>query len=494
MEFKIYNKRYTPPHFSYAAVVIGTSNTNQQIPVAQTPLAQAVSEEIPQRNQTQRSYNSEEMDNPFFLSPNDSPCTILVNLPLSGSSNYGTWSVSMRMALEIKNKWGLVDGSIVTPSRDDAQYLAWRRCNLIVCSWLFKSVDTTIAQSIIHFDKCRDIWEDLRKRFSQCDAQRISILQSEIYNLRQGTLSISDYYTKSCTLWEQMNTLRSIPICRCNPRCSCGLTAEVRKERDTDKVFVMAEKLERQINFANLSLRNLDISHANAVQNVPNEELISAVNNYNETRLPPGWVPGFKSKGKQQVAGAVTNNVGDLGISSDQLFKIMSILQPQTGQSSGTTSPNTSAAVHLTPTFDEQQLNDEGKSSILHINSLALCSSTWILDSGATNHIVCSLDFMVNRRITKGTEVNLPTGQCVPVTHMGDVKLNDALWLKDALCIPSFKFNIVSVSKLVQHTKYKLIFMDGQCSIQEKYGQKVGLAKHDRGLYILTDPPSLVDA
>lgn len=147
------------------------------------------------------------------------------------------------------------------------------------------------------------------------------------------------------------------------------------------------------------------------------------------------------------------------------------------------------------PRFDEIQASDEGKSFLTHVNSIALCSSTWILDSGATNHIVCSLDFIVNYRMANGAAVNLPTGQCINVEHIGDVKLNNTLWLKEALHIPSFKFNIISVSKLIQDSSYKLIFMDGQCLIQQN-GLMAGLARQERGLYrlyVLMDPPTFPD-
>lgn len=49
---------------------------------------------------------------------------------------------------------------------------------------------------------------------------------------------------------------------------------------------------------------------------------------------PPGWVlSGYKSKGKQQINAAIADNEGDLGITPEQLHKIISILQ--TGPPSG---------------------------------------------------------------------------------------------------------------------------------------------------------------
>ncbi|XP_019192757.1 PREDICTED: uncharacterized protein LOC109187063 [Ipomoea nil] len=275
----------------------------------------------------------------------------------------------------------------------------------MVCAWIFKSVHSSIAQSIMHLDRADDVWGDLRRRFSQRDAQRISILQSEIHNLRQGSLSVNEYYTKCRTLWEEMNTLRPIPLCKCTPRCSCDLVETIRKEKEIDqvilflqglnedynnlkstvivldplpevyKVFVMSEKLERQIMASHLNLGNLDIKQSNAVQTCENEDTVAALNFYNGRKnnnvkakctycgmnghtvdrcykkhgYPPGWVQGFKSKGKQQGTAASVNNPNDLGISPEQLHKLFSsFLQTQPGQASGSSSSNNPPGSHVT--------------------------------------------------------------------------------------------------------------------------------------------------
>ncbi|XP_031095197.1 uncharacterized protein LOC115999489 [Ipomoea triloba] len=280
---------------------------------------------------------------------------ILVSLPLLGSRNYGSWCISMRNALEIKNKWSIVDGTITAPSRDQFQYVAWRRCNLMICSWIFKSVHASIAQSIMHLDKATMYGKTCRG-FSQCDAQKIAAVQNEIYNLKQGTLSVNEYYTRCRTLWEEMNALRPLLVCKCDPKCSCELVDGIRKDRDIDqvirflqgltddynnlksnvlvsdplpevyKVFTMAEKLERQIALANLDLGKLEVGQANAVAVHNEHELVAAVNSYsgrnsaNQNKgakcthcgmsghtvdkcfkkhgYPPGWIPGYKTRGK----------------------------------------------------------------------------------------------------------------------------------------------------------------------------------------------------
>ncbi|XP_019171979.1 PREDICTED: uncharacterized protein LOC109167418 [Ipomoea nil] len=194
--------------------------------------------------------------------------------------------------------------------RSHSQYAA----NFMICSWICKSVHPSIVQSIMYMDRATEVWNDLKKRFAQLDAHRISTLQNEIYSLRQGNLSVNEYYTKCRALWEQMNELRPIPMCKCNPRCSCDLIEEIKNERDVDciirflqglsdeynslksnvlvldslpdihRVFVMAEKYEIQMNTANMNA--LEISHANAMQSTQtiNKDVVAAVNYFNGRR------------------------------------------------------------------------------------------------------------------------------------------------------------------------------------------------------------------
>lgn len=59
-------------------------------------------------------------------------------------------------------------------------------------------------------DTATDIWNELRDQFYQGDVFRISDLQEEIYNLKQGYSSISSYYTKLKKLWQELDNFRPI--------------------------------------------------------------------------------------------------------------------------------------------------------------------------------------------------------------------------------------------------------------------------------------------
>ena len=79
-----------------------------------------------------------------------------------------------------------------------------------------------------------------------------------------------------------------------------------------------------------------------------------------------------------------------------------------------------------------------------------LSSTNWILDSGATNHMVHSIHYFTSITSVVQISVRLPNGDMAKITHIGTVKLTSTLILDNVLCIPSFSFNLVSISKLTQ--------------------------------------------
>ena len=132
---------------------------------------------------------------PYYLHPGENLAIALVS-PVLDLINYNAWSHSMLTTLSAKNKIKFIDGSIQKCASNHPLHAAWRRCNNIVVSWLVHLVSPSISRSILWMDNARDIWKDLKSRYSQGDLLRISKLQQEMSSIKQGDQSITDYFTK----------------------------------------------------------------------------------------------------------------------------------------------------------------------------------------------------------------------------------------------------------------------------------------------------------
>ncbi|WVZ20496.1 hypothetical protein V8G54_007818 [Vigna mungo] len=121
---------------------------------------------------------------PLFLHPGENPTLILVNPPLS-DTNFQQWRHDMLVALETKNKDKFVLGTLSCPPPDDVLHEAWKRCNEMVISWLMHSMTLPIKQYLIWMDSAYEIWTDLLPCFSHCDKFCIVDLREELQSCKQ---------------------------------------------------------------------------------------------------------------------------------------------------------------------------------------------------------------------------------------------------------------------------------------------------------------------
>ena len=81
----------------------------------------------------------------------------------------------------------------------------------------------------------RDLWIDLKDRLSQGNTPRSFELGKEIAHLAQGSLSVSSYFTKFKTLWDEYANYQPFTICTC--ACTCGSKSSQLNAHHKEHVF-----------------------------------------------------------------------------------------------------------------------------------------------------------------------------------------------------------------------------------------------------------------
>ncbi|WVY96787.1 hypothetical protein V8G54_028938 [Vigna mungo] len=175
---------------------------------------------------------------PFYIHPSESPSSVVVSPPRS-ANNFQSWYRSFRMALISKNKMGFLNGNIPIPATTDPLYPSWERCNTLLMSWILSSLSPSIAQSVVFFERAIDVWIDLRERFSQGDLIRVAELQEEIYLLKQGALSVTDFYAHLKSLWEELDNYQTLTPCSCSARTYHSQDFIIRFLKGLDDQFAM---------------------------------------------------------------------------------------------------------------------------------------------------------------------------------------------------------------------------------------------------------------
>ncbi|XP_019157658.1 PREDICTED: uncharacterized protein LOC109154288 [Ipomoea nil] len=243
-------------------------------------------------------------------------------------------------------------------------------------------VEKLKASSI--FDRASEIWSALSKRYSQADPHRIAELQNEIFTTVQGVL-----------------VMDPIP--------------------DIEKVLNMTLKIERKIN-GTINQKSTELIQSNVIQTSEDQHIdeqgiiaFSASNNkkkfnnggrnvpkctycnmtghtvekcYKKHGYPTRWIAGkSRNKQTQDAHNSSVNQVGDIGMNAEQFQRLVNLLQNQNQASQSTT--------NVVVTMNNNGESNEGRFiSNLHVNNAV--DTIWILDSGATDHIACSLEYFEN--------------------------------------------------------------------------------------------------
>nr|KYP53204.1 hypothetical protein KK1_024830 [Cajanus cajan] len=151
-----------------------------------------------------------------------------------------------------------MDESLKPPTILDPLYGAWERCNTMDLGWLHHSMTEAILHSILWIDQASAVWKDLQERFSQGDLLRVSDLQEDFYKLHQGDLTVTDYFTKLKSLWDELENFRPLPRCTCVISCSCGAVDQIKKYRGEDYVICFLKGLNEKYSHVKSHILMLD--------------------------------------------------------------------------------------------------------------------------------------------------------------------------------------------------------------------------------------------
>nr|GMD32850.1 Integrase, catalytic core [Ipomoea batatas] len=153
----------------------------------------------------------------------------------------------MRDALFAKNKMSFVDGTLIMPTPDSPYLQQWMRCNAMVKGWLKSAMDKDIRGSVRFAITARDIWRDLEERFGKESAPRAFEIRRAVTLLRQDKATVSTYYTKLKSLWDEMNCTAPLPMCNCQG-CKCNLSKKYAELHEKEQLYDFLMGLDEEFN------------------------------------------------------------------------------------------------------------------------------------------------------------------------------------------------------------------------------------------------------
>ncbi|XP_028752063.1 uncharacterized protein LOC114711801 [Neltuma alba] len=138
----------------------------------------------------------------------DSSSIAFVSEKLIGR-NYREWAQAMRLAIGGRGKLGLITGESTAPSDPKSSKMQqWLTDNSLMCSWLINATSPSLKRSFMYLPTTKDMWDAVRESyFDGEDLAHLYDLKTRIWNIKQGTRTVTDYWLELIGLWQELDMI-----------------------------------------------------------------------------------------------------------------------------------------------------------------------------------------------------------------------------------------------------------------------------------------------
>lgn len=137
----------------------------------------------------------------------------------------------MKIALGAKTKLGFINGKCRQPDEKDARFQQWLKVDCMVRSWILNSIDKEIVEAFLYVNTAKELWEELRERFGECNEPLLYQIHREISTVTQGGMTVAQYYTKLKKFWDELMCLTLVI------ECSCGAVKTMSDTLDSSRLM-----------------------------------------------------------------------------------------------------------------------------------------------------------------------------------------------------------------------------------------------------------------
>lgn len=415
---------------------------------------------------------------------------------LLNERNYLPWSRAITIALGGRSKLGHINGKIKAPPMTDSKFDEWQANDHNVMSWIFNSMEPEIYEIFAYSESAKALWDSIYEMYGQAkNASRIFELQQGLACSKQGaTQSFTEHLGKMKKQWDELRQYRPATqnvmdyVNREEQDKIFQLLASIRPEfEDTKRQILMGSQLPTfnevcAIIQSEETRRRVMSSNLIASGELGEQSAHSAIN------MKQGNSIARFTKGKfKKPARFHCDHCNRDGHSKERCW----VLYPHL-RLSNDRGPEAKMAIQDNPNDFQSKLEalSQQVQQLLHIHDIgtniagtetgnlamtsgnvhaysALSKTQFIVDSGATDHMCSSSNFLSN--ITSGVAyppITVANGGQVPTSGVGQIKFFSKN--SEALLVPELSSNLMSVSKYTNQWNCNVIFTPQKVFFQNR--------------------------
>ena len=414
-------------------------------------------------------------------------------------TNYILWRSQIDNVIFANGFEDFIDGTSVCPEKElrpgeiNPAFVAWRRQDRTILSWIYSSLTPGIMAQIIGHNSSHSAWNALEKIFSSCSRARIMQLRLEFQSTKKGSMSMIDYIMKVKGAADSLAAIGE-PVSEQDQIMNLlgGLGSDynavvtaitIREDKiSLEAVHSMLLAFEQRLEQQG-SIEQLPAMSANYASSSSNR---GGGRKYNGGRRPNFMMTNsnFRGRGRR----------GRYGQSGRQNSN--SSERPQC-QLCGKFGHTVQVCYHrFDITFQSTQNNTTGVSNSGNSNSMPamvassnnLAEDNWYLDSGASHHLTQNVANLTNATPYTGADkVTIGNGKHLTISNTGFTRLFSnphSFQLKKVFHVPFISANLISVAKFCSDNNALIEFHSNGFFVKDLHTKRVlAQGKLENGLY-----------
>lgn len=431
--------------------------------------------------------------------------------------NFLQWSRSVTLYLRGRGLFGYLNGDTLVPEKTDSSFAKWDSENSLIMAWLINSMEVDIGKTYLFLSTAKELWEAVKEAYSDLEnSAQVFELKSKLRDQRQQNLTVTQFYNALNNLWQEID-LFYVPDWKCKDDASF-----YQKMLDRERLFDFLHGLNRELDevrgrilgksplpsvreaFAEVrreESRKRVMMGPTTTAEIDNSALSVRKHSALAVRGPNSG-SDLRGTRKERPWCTHCNKPGHLVEKCWAIHGKPADWKPRAPPKQAHTAVQAEQFPFTAEQINKihQLLNDNATSVPTTVSSksgipvaLTVQNSSWIVDSGASDHMTGqSQQFTSYHPCPGNLKIRIADGTLSTVAGKGSVILSPHITLKNVLHVPNLACNLLSISKLAVDQNCEAKFSTFQCIFQDiSSGKTIGSAKACSGLYYFdVDLPS----
>ncbi|XP_071933922.1 uncharacterized protein [Coffea arabica] len=336
------------------------------------------------------------------------------------------------LLLEEKKK-GYINGKKAAQAVYDSSYDEWEAEDSLVKSWLINSMSDNLISHFVQCGTSKEVWDAIKRSYLDVsDSSEVYELMKKTFHLQQDGRPLAEYYN------ELNSTFMELDYRRPNDMTCAADMKKYRNRIAEDRVYIFLAGLDNKLDqvrsrvLGTSPLPRLEEVYSMVRRELQRQVAMRAASHFEASALTvqkstPITINGNSTASQSRFCTYCNKNTHTIDVcwkkhGYPEWYKLKQVERKNKKFAHNTVAQN--IAIDTTPSSASHVSRASSQEGIFGLSVISAHPSTWIIDSGATDHMTSNSSIIDSLTSPPVKSVQVANGNFTPIIAAGNVSLS----------------------------------------------------------------------